>query len=114
MSAVRERGASDEERQAGAGACPASRFDGRQTSEAHACVAHPEVHDIQWCQQCAALKQRGVLDEKLHVPACVVAQHCEAGACYITAAKWVFDVTPFLPLHPGGEKAILRKAECGE
>lgn len=113
----------DEERRSssavGPGAAAAggrTKFDQRRRSEHEVLPASagPGAVDAVWCPDCAEFRRRGVLVDTVHVPACVVAQHREAGSCYITAGSCVYDVTPFLLAHPGGEKSILQKAQRNE
>lgn len=41
---------------------------------------------------------------------CDIARQNAAGRCWLTAHGVVYDVTDFLPAHPGGAKSLLRRA----
>ena len=75
--------------------------------------ARPRVTTLteELCSRCTRLRERGLLDTRVHVTQCMLVQHCSEASCYLVAGNSVYDATQFLSQHPGGASSILKRSK---
>jgi len=93
------------------------------TAVCDACPFCSDTCNNPFCSSCStkrkeAGKARGARKGEIQITMCELRRHNHAGSAWLREGKNIYDATPFLDVHPGGVKCIIRKsggqADCAD
>ena len=85
--------------------------DPQQQQRCDACSCCEDTCDNSSCSQCAAKRARAASQPKRNtVTRCQIQRHATLQSAWVVVEDRVYDLTKYLPKHPGGKKSILRNS----